>query len=98
VPGVEGLVHISELSDQRVRKCEDVVQPGEEVQVRVLEVDTEARRISLSIKALTSAEGPAGAEEQPQGPDKPKKKRKRPLRGGLTSHFEWQGPTLRDSH
>ena len=94
-PGVEGLVHISELSDQRVKTCEDVVQPGEEVQVRVLEVDTEARRISLSIRALKSAEGPADAEGQPQEAGQPKKKRKRPLRGGLTSHFEWQGPTLR---
>jgi small subunit ribosomal protein S1 len=96
-PGVEGLVHISELSDQRVKKCEDVVQPGEEVQVRVLDVDTESRRISLSIKALKETDAGEVPGAGPEAPA-PKPKRKRPLRGGLTSHFEWQGqPLKRDS-
>lgn len=50
-PGVEGLVHISEMSyRQRVVKAEDVVQPGDTVHVIVKEVDGEARRISLSIR------------------------------------------------
>ncbi|MCH7812484.1 MAG: S1 RNA-binding domain-containing protein, partial [Planctomycetes bacterium] len=94
-PGIEGLIHISELSDRRVNKCEDVVQPGEQVEVRVLGVDAEQRRISLSIKAVHAAppETPPGdAPEQAAPPMK--KKRKRPLRGGLTSHFEWQGQSL----
>lgn len=49
-PGIEGLVHISQLSFQRVAKTEDVVNPGDQVQVKVLSVDSEAKRMSLSIK------------------------------------------------
>ncbi len=75
-PGVEGLVHISELSDQRVRRVEDVVQQGQPLRVRVLDVDEPARRISLSSKALL-------ATETPDRPARAAKKRKRPLRGGL---------------
>lgn len=49
-PGVDGLVHISQLSPKRVQKVEDVVSAGQEVDVKVLNVDPEARRISLSIR------------------------------------------------
>ncbi len=48
-PGVEGLVHISELSDRRVATAEEVVQSGQKVSVKVLGVDPKAKRISLSI-------------------------------------------------
>lgn len=51
-PGVEGLVHISELDHKRVQRTEDAVKVDEIVQVRVLKVDRESRRVSLSIKAL----------------------------------------------
>ena len=95
VPGVEGLVHISELSDQRVKKCEDVVQPGQEVEVRVLDVDTEQRRISLSVKAAqTTVQAPVEGKPPPAEKQQPKKKRKRPVRGGLASHFEWLGKSI----
>jgi small subunit ribosomal protein S1 len=50
VPGVEGLVHISELADHHVENPGEVVQPGQEVWVRILEIDEARRRISLSIK------------------------------------------------
>ena len=50
-PGVEGLVHISQLANHRVEKTEDVVKPGDIVNVKVLSVDPEAKRMSLSIKA-----------------------------------------------
>ncbi|HEX2468047.1 MAG TPA: 30S ribosomal protein S1 [Solirubrobacterales bacterium] len=50
VPGVEGLVHISELADHHVETPGEVVQPGQEVWVRILEIDEERRRISLSVK------------------------------------------------
>jgi small subunit ribosomal protein S1 len=89
-PGVEGLVHISELSDRRVKSCSEVVQPGQEVETRVLGVDKDNHRISLSIKAVnapTSAEAAAAAG--PSAQVKTAKKRKKPLRGGLSSHFEW---------
>jgi small subunit ribosomal protein S1 len=89
-PGVEGLIHISELSDRRVKSCSEVVQPGQEVETRVLGVDKDNHRISLSIKAVhapTSAEAAAAAGPAAQA--KTVKKRKKPLRGGLSSHFEW---------
>ncbi|MEJ7876521.1 MAG: 30S ribosomal protein S1 [Solirubrobacterales bacterium] len=50
VPGVEGLVHISELAEHHVEVPGEVVSPGEEKWVRILEIDEERRRISLSIK------------------------------------------------
>ena len=51
-PGVEGLVHISELSDKHVNTVADVVKPGEKHQFRVLDADEEARRIRLSLKQV----------------------------------------------
>jgi small subunit ribosomal protein S1 len=50
VPGVEGLVHISELAEHHVESPTEVVQPGQVVWVRILEIDEERRRISLSVK------------------------------------------------
>jgi len=51
-PGIEGLVHISELSWERISHPKEVVQPGQTVRAMVLKVDPENRRISLSLKAL----------------------------------------------
>lgn len=86
-PGVEGLIHISELSDQRVRSCGDVVQVGQDVEARVLGVDRENRRISLSLRR--AKEPTQALEAGPSESPKAAKKRKKPLRGGLSSHFEW---------
>lgn len=55
-PGVEGLVHISQMAHQRVGKTEDVVKPGDIVEVQVLSVDSQAKRMSLSIKAALPKE------------------------------------------
>ncbi len=49
-PGVDGLVHISQVAHTRVEKIEDAVSPGQEVNVKVLAVDPDAKRISLSIR------------------------------------------------
>lgn len=54
-PGVDGLVHISQLSHERVPNVAHVVKKGEVVRVKVLSLDAERQRISLSIKALTEA-------------------------------------------
>jgi small subunit ribosomal protein S1 len=86
-PGVEGLIHISELAPQRVRRVRDIVQPGQEVQVAVLRIDPEQRRMSLSMKAALPkeaelAEEESGAEAE-QPPARPARPRKTPLRGGL---------------
>jgi small subunit ribosomal protein S1 len=79
-PGLEGLVHISELSDRPVRQTTDVVKTGQQVQVRILEIDAEARRMSLSIKGAIGARTDSGAASTPAASNK---KRKTPLRGGL---------------
>ncbi len=90
VSGVEGLIHISELSTEHVKACSDVVKEGQEIETRVLGVDLENRRISLSIKAVKVQEVTAEQIEAiAQEPAKPPKKRKKPLRGGLSSHYNW---------
>jgi small subunit ribosomal protein S1 len=86
-PGVEGLVHISELSPKRVWRASDVVKEGQQVDVLVLSMDVEAQRISLSMKALISPPEPVKKEEGESGPAKPSKKPAKPtgpLRGGLS--------------
>ena len=83
-PGVEGLIHVSELSPNRVRRVADIVQPGQQVDVRVLKVDTDAKKISLSLRPSASAPADLGKEkEEEEAPPVPKPVRKTPLRGGL---------------
>ncbi|AWV73031.1 30S ribosomal protein S1 [Latilactobacillus curvatus] len=60
-PGVEGLVHISQISHQHIATPNDVLEEGQTVQVKVLSVDPEQQRLGLSIKALQ--EKPAGAKD-----------------------------------
>jgi small subunit ribosomal protein S1 len=55
--GVEGLVHISELAHHHVENPREVVEPGDEVRVKILEIDSERRRLSLSIKRTEEAPG-----------------------------------------
>ena len=50
--GIEGLIHISELADRRIEKPEDIVSIGEELNLKVIKIDTEKRQIDLSLKAL----------------------------------------------
>jgi small subunit ribosomal protein S1 len=52
LPGVEGLVHISELADHHVENPSEVVEPGSKLNVKILEIDEERRRLSLSIKQV----------------------------------------------
>jgi small subunit ribosomal protein S1 len=52
LPGVEGLVHISELAQHHVENPREVVSQGDKVNVRILEVDAERRRLSLSLKRV----------------------------------------------
>lgn len=55
-PGIDGLVHISQCAATRINKVEDAVNVGDEVTVKVLNIDPEAKRISLSIRALLEPE------------------------------------------
>jgi small subunit ribosomal protein S1 len=61
-PGIEGLVHISELAHGRVHRTSDVVSEGQEMEVKVLSVDREKQRISLSLRALLEPPKKAGEE------------------------------------
>ncbi len=65
IDGVDGLIHISQIADRRIDKPQDALKVGEEVQVKITAVDEEAKRISLSIRALLEKEAPAeeAAEE-----------------------------------
>ena len=87
-PGIEGLVHISELSDRHVRACKDVLEEGQMIETRVLGVDQENRRISLSLRQVKTADSGDEAADAATESAKPKK-RKKPLRGGLSSHYGW---------
>ena len=72
LPGIDGLVHISQISHKRVENPKDVLKVGQEVTVKVLDVNADAERVSLSIKAL---------EERPAQEDDQKEKRQsRPRR------------------
>lgn len=86
-PGLEGLVHISELSKNRVNKPSDVVKVGHDVNVKVLKVDRAQGRISLSIKGAIAEPPPEPEPEVPAVDEKPKREpppRKVPLKGGLS--------------
>jgi polyribonucleotide nucleotidyltransferase len=61
LPGKEGLVHISQLAPQRVERVEDVVKPGDQIMVKVIEIDSQGR-INLSRKAVLGG-GEGGATE-----------------------------------
>ncbi len=64
LPGVDGLIHISQIANHRVEKPQDELQIGQEVEAKITAVDYERKRISLSIRALLPEEAPA-VEEAP---------------------------------
>ncbi len=71
--GVEGLVHISELAGHHVESPREIVHPGDEIRVKILEIDSERRRLSLSAKRvedqilpLPRPDGPAASPAEPE--------------------------------
>jgi small subunit ribosomal protein S1 len=92
-PGVEGLVHVSELANRHVRSVGDVVKEGEPVECRVLSIDPDEQRMSLSIKALVApsakAAGDDHADQDAAAADEPPppvvKKHMGVLKGGTSS-------------
>jgi small subunit ribosomal protein S1 len=91
-PGIEGLIHISELARNKVWRVADVVKPGQEVEVKILSVDSEAKRISLSLRATLPQDVVKTDEEEEEGSgivDEPVQERKRnyTLKGGVGSDF-----------
>src|SRR4029079_17382610 len=66
--GLEGLLHISELADHKVENPEDVVKVGDEIEVKVLRVDTDERKIGLSRKRVDWANDDLGDQPGDSGP------------------------------
>ena len=65
VPGVDGLIHISQIADRRIEKPEDVLSEGQIVDAKITAVDEEKKKISLSIRALLAPTVEEAAEEAP---------------------------------
>ena len=95
-PGVEGLIHISELGHGRVMRTSDVLSEGQEVETKVLAVDPDAQRISLSLKALLAApEKPEHRRPEPEPEREPtpeelkrqehRRKANESLKGGISA-------------
>ena len=76
--GLEGLLHISEISDQKIEKPEDVLKVGQELDVKILRVDGDERKIGLSLKRAQWQQ-----EEEVREETRSKRSEKRGLRGGL---------------
>ncbi|MDR1630422.1 MAG: bifunctional 4-hydroxy-3-methylbut-2-enyl diphosphate reductase/30S ribosomal protein S1 [Oscillospiraceae bacterium] len=71
IPGVDGLIHISQISDKRIAQPQDAISLGETVKAKIIDIDFEKKRVSLSIKALLEpekAEEPAEAAEKGDEP------------------------------
>lgn len=77
-PGVEGLVHISQLAEEHVEKTEDVVSVGDVIPVKILSVDPEAQRMSLSLRQTKEKEKAPEREPEKVFEEKPKKKKEAP--------------------
>lgn len=80
LPGIDGLVHVSQISHKRIENPKEALKVGQEVQVKVIEVNADAERVSLSIKALE--ERPAQEEGQKEEkraarPRRPRRQEKR---------------------
>jgi small subunit ribosomal protein S1 len=93
-PGIEGLIHISEISTQRVRRVTEVVKAGQTVDVQILTLDPQQRRIGLSLKTIMAGEeavaaAATAAEEQANREAAQERLASRPinpnLRGGIGS-------------
>ena len=80
----DGLVHISQLSDQFVKDPADVVQAGDRIKVRVMEVDLKRKRISLSAKKKQTAQKPKN--KKPQGQRRPQKQQRDNKPRGFTNN------------
>jgi small subunit ribosomal protein S1 len=82
-PGIEGLIHISELSGRRIRRVTEIVKEGDSVEAKVLEVDPERQRIALSLKGAAPSEEEVGEEEKPAAPLVPEGRRPKATSGNL---------------
>jgi len=82
---LEGLLHISELADHKVENPQDVVKPGEELEVKILRVDMDERKIGLSLKRAQWSTEAEAASERTAG------RFEGPARGGMEGHSDIMG-------
>src|SRR5882672_8030600 len=85
-PGLEGLLHISEISDQKIEKPEEALKVGQELDVKILRVDSDERKIGLSLKRAMWAQ-----EEEKREEVRAQRAEKRGLRGGLEGGEQTSG-------
>ncbi|MDE0483842.1 MAG: 30S ribosomal protein S1 [Candidatus Poribacteria bacterium] len=80
--GIDGLIHISEIADRRIERPEEVVSVGDEIDVKVINLDPKGRRIGLSLKAAIADQERAAAppEEQQERRERPRRQRPAPRR------------------
>jgi small subunit ribosomal protein S1 len=77
-PGLEGLLHISEISDQKIEKPEEALKVGQQVEVKILRVDSDERKIGLSLKRAQWAQ-----EQEKREEERSKRPDRQQLKGGL---------------
>lgn len=76
LPGIDGLVHISQISHKRVENPKDVLSVGQEVEVKVLDVNADAERVSLSIKALQERPAQEEGESNERRQSRPRRQKR----------------------
>ncbi len=64
IPGIDGLIHVSQIANEHVAKPQDVLKVGQQVDVKITEIDLDKKRISLSIKALLADESAEQTEQE----------------------------------
>ena len=64
IPGIDGLIHISQIADHRIEKPQDVLKVGDVVKVKITEIDFDKKRVSLSIRAAAEEDKAEAAEEE----------------------------------
>lgn len=80
LPGIDGLVHVSQISHKRIENPKEALKVGQEVQVKVLEVNADAERVSLSIKALEERPAQEEGQKEEQKEEKRAARPRRPRR------------------
>ena len=68
IPGIDGLIHISQIADHRIEKPQDVLKIGDEVKVKITDIDFDRHRVSLSIRALLEEQQEKADEAAAQAP------------------------------
>ena len=69
IPGIDGLIHISQIADKKVANIKDVLSIGDEVEAKITEIDAEKKRISLSIRVLLEEKAAETADTAEEAPD-----------------------------